>query len=122
MSNCLTLTLTLTITLTFTPPSPYMQYIYVHMYIISSYIYIFLKACLTDLEESAEMELSEANSWNSVSKASDSQMKVNTWQTDESKATEQHSSFRLQQSKTNKSYVPCLADTGNYLSFICIYI
>ncbi|KAL6430648.1 hypothetical protein ACFW04_006912 [Cataglyphis niger] len=68
-------------------------------------------ACLTDLEESAEMELSEANSWNSVSKASDSQMKVNTWQTDESKATEQHSSFRLQQSKTNKSYVPCLADT-----------
>ncbi|KAM0728904.1 Baculoviral IAP repeat-containing protein 6 [Formica fusca] len=68
-------------------------------------------ACPTGLEESAEMELSEANSWNSVSKVSDSQMKVNTWQTDESKATEQHSSFHLQQSKTSKSYVPCLADT-----------
>lgn len=68
------------------------------------------------------MELSEANSWNSVSKVSDSQMKVNTWQTDESKATEQHSSFHLQQSKTSKSYVPCLADTGNYLPYVYVHI
>ncbi|EFN66625.1 Baculoviral IAP repeat-containing protein 6 [Camponotus floridanus] len=67
-------------------------------------------ACQTDLEESTEMELSEANSWNSVNNATDSQMKANTWST-ESKATEQQNSFRLQQPQTNKSYVPCLADT-----------
>lgn len=63
------------------------------------------------------MELSEASSWNSVSNANDSQTKMNTWQTDESKA-EQQTSFRLQQPKPSKSYVPCLADTGNYLSYV----
>lgn len=68
------------------------------------------------------MELSEANSWNSVNNATDSQMKVNTWQTDESKATEQQNSFCLQQPQTNKSYVPCLADTGNYFSYIYVCI
>lgn len=62
-------------------------------------------------EESTEMELSET--WSSKGNASDSQ-NVNTWQTDESKAAEQRNSFHLQQPKTNKSSVPCLADTGNY--------
>lgn len=63
-------------------------------------------------EESTEMELSETN-WSSKSTASDSQ-NANTWQTDESKAAEQRNSFHLQQPKTSKSSVPCLADTGKY--------
>jgi len=57
------------------------------------------------------MELSDT--WTSRSNASDSQ-NANTWQTDESKAAEQRNSFHLQQPKTSKSSVPCLADTGNY--------
>lgn len=87
---------------------------------IISFLYIFSKACQTILEESTEMELSEANSWNSVNNATDSQMKANTWQT-ESKATEQQNSFRLQQPQTNKS-IPCLADTGNYFFYVYVCI
>ncbi|KAL0100417.1 hypothetical protein PUN28_019635 [Cardiocondyla obscurior] len=60
-------------------------------------------------EESAEMELSETT-WSSKNNTSDSQ-NANTWQTDESKAAEQRNSFHLQQPKTSKSSVPCLADT-----------
>lgn len=88
---------------------------------IISFLYIFSKACQTILEESTEMELSEANSWNSVNNGTDSQMKANTWQT-ESKATEQQNPFRLQQPQTNKSYVPCLADTGNYFFYVYVCI
>lgn len=106
--------------------SEYILSIFLNHYNIYMYIYFFLhifsKACQDDLEESAEMELSETNSWNSVSNGSDSQVKINTWQTDESKAAEQQTSFRLQQPKTSKSYVPCLADTGNYLSYVYVCI
>lgn len=63
-------------------------------------------------EESVEIRPLEA--WNSESNLSDFQLKTNTWQMDESKTTEQLTSFCLQQSKTSKLCVPCLADTGNY--------
>ncbi|XP_067212436.1 baculoviral IAP repeat-containing protein 6 isoform X3 [Linepithema humile] len=60
-------------------------------------------------EEPAEVRLPET--WNSEGNSSDSQMRASTWQTDESKAAEQLTSFCLQQSKTSKPCVPCLADT-----------
>lgn len=51
----------------------------------------------------------------------DAQVEVNISQTDESKAAEQQTSLRLQQTASNKPRVPCVADTGNYKFYIiCI--
>jgi len=64
------------------------------------------------------VELSEANYRNS---SNDTQMEISTSQTDEKKIAEIQTSYCSQQSKLNKSRIPCLADTGNYISaHICI--
>ncbi|XP_011349517.2 baculoviral IAP repeat-containing protein 6 isoform X2 [Ooceraea biroi] len=60
------------------------------------------------LEESVEVELSEENF---RSNANDSQMEISTSQTDEKKVAEGQTASCSQQSKANKSRVPCLADT-----------
>lgn len=57
------------------------------------------------------MDHSEAST---ASDISEPQIKVNISQTDESKVAEQQSSSRLQQSRSSKPRVRCVADTGMY--------
>ena len=62
------------------------------------------------------MELGEP-SQSSMSSQIDSQEKMNTSQTDESKVAEQQTSARAHQ--TSKPRVPCVADTGNKNNYNC---